>query len=182
MAWTAPITWVAGGVPTASLLNAQIRDNLMETMPYKATSVGSLFVGAGQNSIVERFSDYAQVTTAETTTSTSYVDLPTVGPSVTLNTGTRAMVFFSAQINNNTLDGYTYVSYAVTGATTIAAPTDDSLSLIQGGVDTGNPMSGGMVNYITNLNAGSNTFTLKYKVSVGTGNFRRRFIGVIPFS
>lgn len=180
MAWNAPLTWAGNQVPTASQLNAQLRDNLLETMPAKATSVGSIFVGTGVNSISERFVDMAKVNTLETTSSTSYTNLATVGPSVTLTTGTSAFVFHGCHLHNNTLDEYAYMSWAVSGATTIAA--SDGVALIIGALTGTQTNSGGMVDIVTNLTPGVNTFTAKYRVSAGTGTFIRRNIAVIPIS
>lgn len=180
MAWTAPITWVAGAVPTAAILNAQIRDNLLETMPAKATRDGSIFVGNGANRIIERFVDMATVHVSETTSSTSYTNVATVGPSVTVTTGTTALVFHSGHLSNNTTDGYSYMSWAVSGATTRAAM--DSIAIINGAVSATQIASGGMLDLITTLTPGSNTFTAKYRVDTGTGTFHRRILGVIPLS
>jgi len=180
MAWTAPLTWVPGSIPTAALLNAQLRDNLLETMPAKATLQGSIFVATGSNAIAERSIDFARVDTSQTTTSTSYTDLATVGPTVTLTTGTKALVFHSCHLLNSTVDVETRMSWAVSGATTTSA--NDDWSLYLNGVNSANTNSGGIVDVITSLNAGSNTFTAKYRVSAGTGTFIRRIIGVIPLS
>lgn len=51
MAWTNPSTWANGDVPTAANFNAQIRDNLNETMPGKASSSGQVFYASGAKAI-----------------------------------------------------------------------------------------------------------------------------------
>lgn len=51
MAWTTPRTWIAGEEVTAALLNAQIRDNLLETMAAKATTAQDLFQGTAANAV-----------------------------------------------------------------------------------------------------------------------------------
>ena len=180
MAWTAPITWVAGQIPTATILNAQIRDNLLQTMPAKATGNGSIFVGSGLNTLTERFTDTARIDTLETSSSTSYTNLSTVGPSVTLATGSMAFVFFSAQMGNSVDDGSPYTSYAVSGATTVAA--SDIRSTQFDGTGAGEQASGGMMDFISGLTPGTNTFTMKYRVASGTGNWQRRTIGVLPLN
>lgn len=180
MAWTAPITWVGGAVPTAALLNAQLRDNLLETMPAKATTEGSIFVATGVNTITERSVEFARISDDETTASTSYTNLATTGPEVTATTGTKAVVFHSCGMKNTVTDAQTMMSWAISGATTRAAL--DSISVFQGGSDTDNRASGGMMDYVTNLTPGSNTFTAKYRVTAGTGSFNNRFIAVIPLS
>lgn len=49
MAWTAPRTWVAGEVPTAAMMNAHIRDNLL---------------AIGQHTYVFKAADTSRVSTA----------------------------------------------------------------------------------------------------------------------
>jgi len=126
--------------------------------------------------------DSATVTTNQGTNSTSYTDLTTAGPSVTLTTGTTAIVMFGARYND---DGNTgndgYVSFAVSGATTVAA-SDTYAGFGDGTASVA--ASNLPLNYqykITTLTAGSNTFTLKYKKANGTGNagFSYRWITVI---
>lgn len=180
MAWNAPLTWAGNQVPTAAQLNAQIRDNLLETMPAKATAVGSIFTGTGVNTIAERFVDMARVDTSQTTSSTSYVDLATAGPSVSVTTGTTAFVFTSCHLSNSVLDGYAYMSWAVSGASSIAA--NDPVALVNGAVNATQVVSGGMVDVVTNLTPGVNTFTAKYRVDTGTGTFLRRILAVLPLS
>lgn len=51
MAWTAPRTWVTSEVVTATMMNAHVRDNLLETAPAKASAKGDLFAATGANAI-----------------------------------------------------------------------------------------------------------------------------------
>lgn len=125
--------------------------------------------------------DSAQIITTQSTSSTSYTDLATVGPSVTLTTGTSAIVQFGARYNDDGNVGNDgFVSYAVSGATTIAASDNYSAYGFQGfGGENQLP-----INYqhkVTGLTAGSNTFTLKYRKSGGTSTagFLYRYITVI---
>ena len=116
----------------------------------------------------------AQVLTSQTTTSTSYTDLATAGPAVTVTTGTSALVIITAYLQNSG-GNLTYASFAVSGATTSAA-TDDRL-IAQ---TTANGMVCSRPQKITGLTAGSNTFTMKYRVAAGTGTYAYRDIVVIP--
>lgn len=179
MAWTVPKTWVGGEVPTAALLNAQLRDNMLETMPAKATTSGQIFVGNGVNSIVGRVPDGARVTTGETTTSTSYTDLATVGPSVTITHGVYAAIFWSCSIQNTTANADTYMSWAMTGSNTRAA--GDLYSVRQDGVPASNVWRMGSVDIHSGLTPGTTTFTAKYRCDSGTASYSDRFIAVIPF-
>lgn len=118
----------------------------------------------------------ATVATAQTTTSTSYTDLATVGPSVTVSTGTKALVLIYGQGFNSA----TYMirsAYAVSGATTIAA--SDNFS---SGIDfnTANYNFSWTIGHIvTGLTPGSNTFTVKYRTGGATASFSNRVISVI---
>jgi hypothetical protein len=51
MAWTAPKTWTVGEILTAANMNAQVRDNLLETGPALVTTKGDLLVAAGLNNL-----------------------------------------------------------------------------------------------------------------------------------
>lgn len=123
----------------------------------------------------------AIVATSQTTTSTTYTDLSTVGPTATVTTGTRALVIVTSRLTNGTTQGWAYMGYAVSGATTVAA-TDTSALFVQmtnssAGFASVFRMSAAS---IVTLTAGSNTFTAKYKIaSTGTATFQDREIFVM---
>ena len=119
----------------------------------------------------------ATVNTEQSTTSTSYTDLATSGPAVTLTTGTKALVLITASSYNSTADKQNFVSFTVSGASTVAV--SDDWALLHKGVTSITEVSATRAQLVTGLTAGSNTFTLKYKVSGGTGYFQRRQIAVI---
>lgn len=119
----------------------------------------------------------ASVDTNETTASTSYTDLATAGPSVTLTTGTRALVILSCQMQNSDVNAATSMGYSVSGATTVAA-SDASRILVQEPV-ANHAFAMSRIFLHTGLNAGSNTFTAKYKVGAGTGSFIYRQLMVV---
>ena len=109
-------------------------------------------------------------------TSTSYTGLTTVD-SVTLTTGTSVLVLFSVNTNGSgVLD--TSVAVAVSGATTIAAAdgVSNAKAITAATANAKYHVGRGVVLTVT---AGSNTFTLKYKVSGGTGTFSGRVLAVI---
>ena len=54
MAWTAPRTWVTGETVTAALMNAQIRDNLLEASAATVTTAGDLAFADAANSMGSR--------------------------------------------------------------------------------------------------------------------------------
>lgn len=179
MAWTAPKTWVGGEVPSAANFNAHIRDNLLETMPAKATQDGQIFAGNGVNSITPRFIEAARVSTFETTTSTSYTNLATTGPSVTVTTGAFCVVMWSCQLQNNGALNLSAMSWEMSGANTRGAL--DVVSVHQSAVSANQVWRLGNVDVLSGQTPGSTTFTAKYKVSAGTGSFSDRFLCVIPF-
>ena len=118
----------------------------------------------------------AAVATNQTTTSTSYTDLATAGPAVTLTTGTKALVVVSCGLYNSVANS-TYMGFAVSGATTIAAADASAIEI--GGSNGTVFVAVSRALMLTTLTAGSNVFTAKYRVSGGTGNFYNRAIVVI---
>jgi hypothetical protein len=78
--------------------------------------------------------------------------------------------------------GTAYMSFNVSGATTQAASDERAVIREHGSsTDTGG-VQASTTTVITNLTAGSNTFTLQYKSSSGTSTFSNRTITVIPLS
>lgn len=178
MAWTTPRTWVTGEVVTASLMNTHVRDNFNETGAAKITGGSQLLVGTAANSLAARTFGTDAVTTGQTSTSTSYTDLATVGPEVTVTTGTQALVTFDVFTSNNTSGGRTFAALAISGATTASAATD--LAAIYEASAASDAAVVGRTFLYTGLTAGSNTFTLKYQVSTGTGTWQYRRLTVMP--
>jgi hypothetical protein len=119
----------------------------------------------------------AQVTTNQTTSSLTYTDLSTVGPSVTLTTGTSVFVLIGMFGNDTGNSGNNaWMSVAISGATTTAA-SDDWAARAPEGLNGVN----GTMGYTHTVTAGSNTFTAKYKKVGGTqtAEFNNRFIMVV---
>ncbi|OII61223.1 hypothetical protein BJP40_06765 [Streptomyces sp. CC53] len=175
MAWTAPKTWVAEQVLTAAELNTHLRDNLLETAPAKATTEGSYFVVSDLNQIAERKPEVARVSAGESTSSTSYVDLATTGPEVTVTTGSSAIVLIYSQLRNTVEDSGSMMSFAISGATSRSA-LDTTAILHRGNANQSQRFSA--FDMITDLTPGSNTFTAKYRVTADTGTFGDRMIAV----
>lgn len=175
------MTAVANAIFTAAQFNTHVRDNLLETSPAKATTAGGYFVTSGTNSISQRVMATASVVTAQATSSTTYGDLGTVGPAVTVTTGTSALVFVKCGSSNATAANASFMGYAVSGATTVAASEGFSVAGTTATASAGN-LHASAVFLHTGLTAGSNTFTAKYKSSLATSaTFRNRDIIVIPF-
>jgi hypothetical protein len=136
-------------------------------------------VTTGANAIAERVPSIATVATAQSTASTTLVNLTTVGPSLTVTTGSSAIVVLTARINVDVASIPGFMSYDISGATTLAGSDTRSLRSETNGTGEFNRSS--MVTLQTGLNAGSNTFTAKYRVGgASNGEFADREIVIIP--
>jgi hypothetical protein len=173
------MTAVANTVFTAAQFNASVRDNLNETAPAKATQEGQIFAATGVNAIVARRPTFASVSTSQSLSSGTYTDLATVGPSVTVTTGTRAIVFVQARMENNTTNSSMFASFEVTGASSVAA--DDANGITMDGITAANSVRIGAARFFNSLTAGSNTFTMKYRCG-DTATFSDRHIIIMPMS
>lgn len=180
MAWTSPPTFTDGAVLSGAQLNL-IRDGLNETAPAKATAAGQLFVSTAANAIAARTPAVATITTTQTTTSASYTNLATTGPSVTVTTGSSALILIAAGLSQNTLNGYASASYDVSGATSVSAGDDWAVTLRAAVANQ--QITAGTADFRTGLTPGSNTFTMRYMAGSGggTATFFNRRIAVIPF-
>lgn len=120
----------------------------------------------------------AKVATTETTTSLTYADLTTVGPSVTVTVGASGKVMLHAKcrLKNNTANQYAGAGIVVSGANTIAAFT---LMIVQNDAAS-DFQEFGASTMLTGLAAGSTTFKMQYIVSGGTGEFNTRELTVAP--
>jgi hypothetical protein len=97
---------------------------------------------------------------------------PGTNPSVTLTTGTSALITLTCDCSNNTSNS-SLASVAVSGASTVAssdavAATDFEPSFVT--------VSRCFV--LTGLTAGVNTFTMEYRTVAGTSSLRRRSLVV----
>lgn len=132
-------------------------------------------------SLINLGAQYGIVTTSQTTTSTTYTDLATVGPSVTVTIGANgmALVMMNADVLNNTGASYSVIGLDISGATTraAAAPYEGFYQAFAANAE--NKISYGVL--VTGLTPGSTTFKLKYRIiTASTGTFSNREISVIP--
>jgi hypothetical protein len=106
----------------------------------------------------------------------SYADLGTPGPVVTMVTGTSVIITLSAQTLNNVSGNTTSMAPAVSGATTISAATvAGSFGLASQYFSTSNINTGKAATiFLTGLTAGTNTFTAKYANTNNTGRWFSR--------
>lgn len=122
------------------------------------------------------------VATSQTTASTSYTDLATTGPAVTVTIGSHGMavvILFNA-CASDTATANQHMGFAVSGASTVAAADEWSNQVRQVDANVAGFERQSAVFLVTGLTAGSNTFTAKYKVNAGTGTFKERRIAVVP--
>lgn len=117
----------------------------------------------------------ANVATSQSTTSATFTDLATTGPTVTVTTGTDAIVIVSCKLTCNT-NTTPRMGFAVSGATTIAAADASATAVNTTGADGQLVLSTAI--YRVTLTAGSNTFTAKYR-SGNTATFADRWIYVV---
>lgn len=165
MAYTAGKTWTVGEILTAADMNTYVRDN-GDDLDDRISAVLS-----GTNN---------GVGTSETTTSTTYTDLATSGPAVTLTTGAKALVLYGCLMSNGTAGARCFMDFAVSGASSRSA---DDATAWRFESSAANDQARAMAAFVQGgLTTGSNTFTAKYRVSGGTGTFEDRRIVVIPLS
>jgi hypothetical protein len=173
------MTAIAGSVFTAAQFNTFVRDNLAETAPAKATTAGAYFAVSDTNQIAQRVPAQQGFVAPESTTSASYTDLTTPGPTVTVTTGVQALVAVTAEIGNNTGSAAGKVSVEVSGASSIAATDNNALRQESAGGSEFQRCS--LVYLQTGLTPGSNTFTMKYITVGGISTFNFRNLLVMPF-
>jgi len=133
--------------------------------PSAVTASSSPILAIGTNSVA----------TSQSTTSTTYADLATVGPTVTLTTGTSALVTLYAQFVCN--ESQPSIGIEVSGATTIS-PNKTTSGVY---MDT---VVGAYYQFMTKtyqvtLTAGSNTFKMKYLTTTNAFTVFQRFLQVI---
>lgn len=180
MAWTTFPTLTDGQILTGAHMQI-IKANFDETVPAKVTASGQYVVGTGTNATAARTPTVATVATSETTSSTTYANLATVGPQVTVTTGTQALVFVSARIVQNTATASVLTSFAISGATTLAA--DDRYGCEWQPEGANRAWRGTSALMVFGLTTGSNTFTQQYRVSSGAtvGSAAFRQISVLSY-
>lgn len=122
----------------------------------------------------------ATVATTQSTSSTTFTDLATVGPEVTHvipSTGSVKVTLTALLITPDVTFTDAAMSIALSGANTAAAGTYPALRAGSRGLATGVFMDASRAFLITGLTPGSTTFTCKYKMSTANaGNFSARNI------
>jgi hypothetical protein len=116
----------------------------------------------------------------QSTTSTTYTNLATTD-ALTVTTGTKALVsIVSGMAKTGSATPDSWVSFAISGATTLAAADNPYGIQFRYSDAVGGSFQIGGSWIVTGLTAGSNTFTMKYKdAGGGTTYFNNRSISVL---
>lgn len=111
----------------------------------------------------------SSATNQPSTTSASFTTL-TSDPSVSIQTGTKALVTLSCRNVKLGSAGYSYTCFSVSGATTRAAAGNETNGITNyyGSGDLGNDRQSHSSFLVTNLTAGVNTFTMQHATTGGT--------------
>jgi hypothetical protein len=117
----------------------------------------------------------AYIPSSQSTTSTSYTDLASPGPAVTVSTGTTALVTVNGILQAGATGSRAFMGFAVSGATTKAA-SDLEGSLFLQSASGATQVCAARTFVVSGLTAGTNTFTAKYRVDSSTGTFEARQI------
>jgi ethanolamine utilization microcompartment shell protein EutL len=120
----------------------------------------------------------ATVSASEATSSTTYTNLTTPGPQVTLTVPASGsvLIIVTAQITGSTGNAAGFMSVTVDGAIPLAVGDPSSLR-----VAGNNAVRASATALVTGLSPGSHTFSATYRLQgSGTATFSDRNIVVIP--
>lgn len=151
-------TQTSTATATVGISQGQIR--------YNSNSLAVTVYTGNDNVSIPLTPSAAKLTAIRTTTQTAYLT-PAGAPTVTVWTGARALVTVSCEAQNNTSPEANYMSFAVSGATTLAAD-DARAAFANTPVNNLNDSLQKTV-YLANLTPGLNTFTVQTRASGPTG-------------
>ena len=114
-----------------------------------------------------------EIATSETTSSASFVDLATVGPTLTGIPDGKYLIIFGASSKNTTAGSGAKMSIDINGGG--AADADSTNCAVDQFVDVARFRTK------TLANNGSNTITAKYRVTANTGTFANRSLIAIRY-
>lgn len=122
----------------------------------------------------------AEVDTGQTTTSTSWADLATAGPSVTVTVPAsgKVLILWGADVVNSSAESRSSIGVRINGADPAGSTGQDVIQFRTTG--TGNTVTTGRNRVFTGLTPGSTIFKMRYQVQAGTGTFAFRHISAIP--
>lgn len=140
----------------------QLRYNAGSSSPHKWEFVGGMALSS-------------EVDTSETTTSTTFVDLATVGPQITLPLAGDWEFAYGQEGNSSAINGFLVISLNI-GGTEAGA---DELATGGGSGTAGDYRELARVRRKTGLSA-STVVKLQYRTTSGTGTFRNRWLRATP--
>lgn len=180
MAFTTPFTAVANGPCPAAAWNAGVRDNLLETMPAKATGVAAHFVCHATNSIAERQVVQSVVDALDSTTQGTFGDITggTVGPFVTVTCSRGALTMISCQVNTSAANAWGQMSYSCDAGASFGAADANAVTLSGSSASSANRAG---VTDLRIVSAASHTFKAEYKTFGASVGFLRRRLAVMAF-
>ena len=111
-------------------------------------------------------------TSASTPFTETLSGTPGTNPSVTVTTGATALISLYGEAYNSGSNA-NYIGISVSGATTIAGTEANAVVFVGTNV-----FSFAKTWILSGLTAGTNTFSVTYRVSAGTGTFRERRVTV----
>lgn len=123
----------------------------------------------------------ASVSNDESTASTTYVDLTSVGPAVTVTVPAsgRVLLTIGSAFYHTAAGNFGLVGVALSGANTVAAADANALQVWASTTQTNGADTSATL-LLTGLTPGSTTFTCKYRVGTATGHFFRRTLLGMP--
>lgn len=177
MTWDTTYTATANSAMTAAQWNQNVRDNLLGTGPALAPDVvGYRFVTTDTNTIDLRSTLVSSVSISDSTESTTFTDLQSFGPSLSVVTGPSALAVWFAELQTNVANSAVDCSVATQD---VEASLDWAI-ILDGGL-ANQPIRLSSAHLFTDLTPGTNTFTMKYAVGSNVGTFSNRKLLVFPF-
>lgn len=124
----------------------------------------------------------ATVATAETTTSTTYADLATTGPTVTITPGASGnlLIMVTAKCETTVVNGRVYADFALSSGNTRSAA--DATAVINHGEVAGEFNRNTATTLLTGLTLSSTVVKMQYRIDGGmTGRFSDRHLIVMTW-
>lgn len=177
------MTAEAGTYVTRAQFNVHVRDNLLETEAAGAVTPGALWFADGPGRGSEHIIQDHVIETSETTTSETYTDLDTFGPTITSFCNEWILIFTNCRLANSTTKG-SYASYEVVSEEEGLFQDEPKASraiIRDGGAGAANRY--GQVSSLKGL-AGPMRYKISMKYRVGdtatTGTFSARRLQIMP--
>ena len=177
--YNTPITTIVNEV-NGNLDNANIKTGAAIATSKLADDAGITTAKIAAGAVTSAKTDFtpqvSEVDTAEGTTSTSYTNLATTGPAVTITVPSSGKIWlsFGSLIANSVSGGSSYMALDISGANTVAAGATKYEVRMSAANNAYQTCAKSFL--VTGLTPGSTTFTAKYKVSANTGTYSFRHI------